>query len=111
MRHLLPALVLLLSPLGATTLENLSFDDMVANSTAIVRGRFNRTGVQQHGPIFYSHYRVQVTEQFKGPAASQFDVVMPGGVIGQTQQTYSGVPTFPENTELVLFLWTAKSGL
>jgi len=94
-----------------TTLEKLSFDEMVAKSTMIVRGRIAPAGVQAHGPVYYSHYKVQVSEQYKGASAKTIDVVLPGGSIGRTQQTFSGVPTFAADTDLVLFLWTSKSGL
>jgi len=111
MRFLLTLLAALASPLAGTTLEKLTFDEMVAKSTQIVRGRISLSNVQQHGPVYYSHYKVQVSEQYKGPAARTVDVVLPGGTIGRTQQTFSGVPTFPADTEIVLFLWTSKSGL
>lgn len=111
MRFLLTILVSFAATLSGTTLEKLTFDEMVANSTSIVRGRIALSNVRQHGAIYYSHYKVQVAEQFKGPAAKMIDVVLPGGTIGRSQQTFSGVPTFPADSELVLFLWTSKSGL
>jgi hypothetical protein len=97
--------------LPGTTLEKLSFDEMVAKSTQIVRGRIALSNVRQHGAIFYSHYTVQVSENYRGPAAKTIDVVLPGGTIGKSQQTFSGVPKFPADTDVVLFLWTSKSGL
>lgn len=111
MRHLLTYLAVLASCLHATTLEKLTFDEMTAKSTQIVRGRVTLSSVRQHGAIYYSHYTVQVSELYKGPAATTIDVVLPGGTIGRSQQTFSGVPTFSPDTELVLFLWTSKSGL
>lgn len=111
MRYLLLLLAALATTLQGTTLEKLSFDEMVAKSTMIVRGRIALSNVKQHGAIHYSHYKVQVAEQFKGPAAKVIDVVLPGGTIGRSQQTFSGVPTFAADTDLVLFLWTSKSGL
>ena len=95
----------------ATTIEKLSVDQMVAQSTAIVRGRVTLSHVQQHGAIYYTHYKVQVQERLKGPEAKTIDVVLPGGTIGRSQQTFSGVPLLASNTDLVLFLWTSKSGV
>jgi hypothetical protein len=103
--------VLAATVLSGTTLEKLTFDEMVAKSTQIVRGKITLSHVRQHGPIFYSHYKIQVAEQFKGPAAKVIDVVLPGGTIGRSQQTFSGVPQIAPDTELVLFLWQSKSGL
>ena len=111
MKFLLTILVALTTTLTGTTLEKLTFDEMVSKSTQIVRGRIALSNVRQHGAIFYSHYMVQVSEQYKGPAAKIIDVVLPGGTIGRSQQTFSGVPAFPANTDLVLFLWTSKAGL
>ncbi len=111
MRFLLTIFVIFAAALPGTTLEKLTFDEMVAKSTSIVRGRIALSNVRQHGAIYYSHYQVRVAEQFKGPSAKMIDVVLPGGTIGRTQQTFSGVPTFPADTELVLFLWTSKTGL
>lgn len=111
MRYLLTILAATATMLTGTTLEKLTFDEMVAKSTQIVRGKVALSHVQQHGPIFYSHYKIQVAEQFKGPAAKVIDVVLPGGTIGRSQQTFSGVPQIAPDTELVLFLWRSKSGL
>jgi hypothetical protein len=111
MRLLLTILAALATTLTGTTLEKLSFDEMVAKSTLIVRGRVALSNVQQHGVIYYSHYKVQVSEQYKGATVQTIDVVLPGGTIGRTQQTFSGVPTFPTDTDVVLFLWKSKAGL
>ena len=111
MKKLATLVLAMAATVSSTTLEKLSFDEMVAKSTQIVRGRIALSNVRQHGAIYYSHYTVQVSEQFKGPAAKAIDVVLPGGTIGRSQQTFSGVPTFPADTELVLFLWTSKAGL
>lgn len=111
MRHLLTCLLALASCLYGTTLEKLTFDEMTAKSTQIVRGRVTLSNVRQHGAIYYSHYTIHVSEMYKGPTAATIDVVLPGGTIGRSQQTFSGVPTFAPDTELVLFLWTSKTGL
>lgn len=123
---LLLAAALLLPPLfhspsafvaQAATLERLSFDDMVAKSTTIVRGRIGTSFVRQHGSVLYTHYSVQVLEQWKGLPAAQLDVVLPGGTLtlpgnrGQLQQVAPGAPSYSAGQELVLFLWTSPSGL
>ena len=111
MKFPLTILMALATTLTGTTLEKLTFEEMVEKSTQIVRGRIALSSVRQHGAIYYSHYTVQVSEQYKGPSAKMIDVVLPGGTIGWSQQTFSGVPVFPANTDLVLFLWTSKAGL
>ncbi len=95
----------------AATLEYMSTDDMIARSTAIVRGRVLSSSAKLHGPLIYTHYIVQVSERFKGPEAAQVDVVMPGGAAGGLRQTFPGTPALAGGGEYLLFLWTGASGL
>jgi hypothetical protein len=94
----------------AATLEKLSLDEMAQKSTAIVRGRVLSSYAEQRGSIIYTHYRVQVTENWKGAAAADLDVVVPGGAVRGFRQTFSGAPALTSNTEYVLFLWKGASG-
>lgn len=110
-RTLLLSLLLLSGLLPATTLEKLSFDEMVAKSTRVVRGRVSLSAVRAHGSVYYSHYTVAVSETYKGGDVRTLDVVLPGGTIGKSQQTFAGVPALAPNADLVLFLWTSPSGM
>ena len=105
------SLILTAAAISATTIEKLSLDEMTAKSTAIVRGKVNFSHVAQHGAVYYTHYKVSVSERLKGTTAAQVDVVMPGGRIGKSEQTFSGIPTFVADSDVVLFLWTSKAGL
>jgi hypothetical protein len=104
---------LLLCVLGAqaATLEYLSTDDMILQSTSIVRGRVTGTSAAVHGPLIYTHYSVQVQERFKGAEAVTLDVVVPGGSFQGRRQTFSGTPALSIGSEYLLFLWTGSSGL
>jgi hypothetical protein len=108
-------LVLLVSaslPLPAATLERLSLDDMIGKSTAIVRGTVTESWAAYTGRDIYTHYKVQVTERFKGPAKeSTIEISVPGGVIGQLHQTVAGSPVLNRGEQYVLFLWTSKNGV
>lgn len=98
--------------LGASTLERLSTDDLVAKSTAIVRARV--TGAPAgflHRGMIYSRYRLTVTETLKGPAAATVDVAVPGGVLSGLRQTVAGAPGLNGGEEYVFFLWTSRTGL
>lgn len=97
--------------LAGATLEHLTLDDMIAKSTAIVRGRVSGSYAAASGPVIYTHYRVRVSEALKGPASSELDVVVPGGSAGGFRQTVSGAPKLSQGGEYVLFLWTGRSGL
>ncbi len=103
-------LVLSVAPLHPATLEQLSLDDMVAKSTAIVRGRVMDSYAAFSGRVIYTHYTVQVSERFKGAGTSSVDVAVPGGVANKLRQTFEGAPVFHRGEEYVFFLWTGASG-
>ncbi|HLH19074.1 MAG TPA: hypothetical protein VKX45_17770 [Bryobacteraceae bacterium] len=98
-------------PLQGATLERLSMADMIARSTAIVRGKVTGSTAAFSGPVIYTHYTVQVTEALKGTASGTVDVVLPGGVAQNLRQSFAGTPTLDTGAEYVLFLYTGKSGL
>jgi len=112
-RHFGLALLLTfcMSPLQSATLERLSLDDMIAKSTAITRGTVIGSHVSVQGPIIYTRYTIQVTEQFKGNLNGAVDVVVPGGIANNLRQTFAGAPQFNIGDDYVFFLWTGKSGL
>ena len=88
--------------------------DLIAKSTAIVRGTVQDSYTAYAGPVIFTHYRVQVAEQWKGSsgaAGAIVDVAVPGGVAKGIEQSYSGAPRFEPGSEYVLFLWTGKSGM
>jgi hypothetical protein len=95
----------------AATLERLSLDDMILKSTAIVRGRVLSAQARFHGPMIYTHLRVQVLGRWKGAPAAEVEVISPGGRVGRLSQSFSGSPMLAPAGEYVLFLWTGKSGL
>ncbi len=113
-RRLLPVALTLaggLVPLCGATLERLSLDDLIAKSTAIVRGKVTGSYAAFRGPIIYTHYTVQISEQLKGTNGSSLDVVVPGGTANGLRQVYSGTPQLDSSGDYVLFLWTGPSGL
>lgn len=108
----LPILIAAIAGLApATTLEKLSLEEMAARATSIVRGRIAASWCAARGPLIYTHYRIQVTDRWKGPEALQIEVVVPGGTVGGIRQSFSGTPKLGEGAEYVLFLWTGRSGL
>ena len=114
-RHLRIALVLTFctGPLQCATLERLSLDDMTVKSTAIVRGKVSASYAAYAGnlPVIYTHYSVSVSEWLKGSGRNTVDVVVPGGVVNNVRQSFSGAPTLNPGDEFVFFLWTSKTGL
>jgi hypothetical protein len=112
-RHLSIALIVTsaILPLQSATLERLSLDDLIVKSTAIVRGTVSGTWAQFNGRDIQTHYTVQVSERFKGPAQASFDVITPGGIVGNLHQTVAGSPVLNKGDEFVFFLWTSKAGV
>lgn len=98
-------------PVFSATLERLTLDDMTTRSTAIVRGNVVSSSTAARGPIIYTHYRIQVTERWKGTDAQTMDVVVPGGAAGSMRQSFSGAPLLANGLDYVLFLWQSRSGL
>jgi hypothetical protein len=114
-RHLHIALLstLFSVPLQCATLERLSLDDMTSKSTIIVRGKITGSSTAFSGtaPVIYTHYSIKVYEWLKGLGPKSLDVVVPGGVVNQVRQSFSGAPTFNSGDEYVFFLWTSQAGI
>jgi hypothetical protein len=99
----------LLAPLRATTLEQLSLDEMIQKSTAIVRARVTGSHSAARGGNVYTYFQLQVLESWKGSIA--MEVAVPGGVADGIRQSVAGAPELKPGREYVLFLWTSRSGL
>jgi hypothetical protein len=98
-------------PLSGATLERLSLDDMITRSTAIVRGKVTASWAAFTGSIIYTHYQIQVSEQFKGTAQSSVEVMVPGGSAKGLSQSFSGSPVLHQGDEFVFMLWTSSQGI
>ncbi len=112
-RHFLLALVLTfcMMPLQGATLERLSLDDLVAKSTSIVRGKVVKSWAGFTGPSIYTHYTIDVSERWKGPAQASVEVIVLGGIVNNLRQSFAGAPVLNQGDEFVFFLWTSKAGL
>jgi hypothetical protein len=105
------ALAAVLSPLGATTLQRLTMDDLIQRSTAIVRVKVVSSRGAFRGQDIYTHYQLQVLETLKSGGAAPVEVAVPGGVANGLRQTVAGAPSLDSGKEYVIFLWTGHSGL
>lgn len=95
-----------LAPSYATTVIKAPLDDLIAKSTSIVRGRVAGSYTSTQGRLVNTYYKIQVEELWKGPAATQVDVQVPGGL----KQNIAGVPQLANGAEYVFFLWKGPSG-
>jgi hypothetical protein len=96
---------------GATTLQKLSTDDMIQQSTGIVRAKVTGSYAAFRGKDVYTYYQLQVTENLKGVSPTQVDVAVPGGATRGIRQMVPGAPVLATGQEYVIFVWTSKSGL
>ncbi len=107
-------LVTLTGAAWATSLQQLSMDDLVQKSTGIVRATVLSSHANYVGRTIYTYYTVQVLEDLKNsgqPAAKQIDVAVPGGASKGLRQVVPGAPNLAIGQEYVIFLWTSKTGL
>jgi hypothetical protein len=110
-RHIFALLVLTVSCAWATTLEQLSLDSMIQQSTAIVRAKVTGSFAANRNGTIYTYYRLQVTENLKSTTPGSTEVAVPGGTLGRMTQSVAGAPELRAGSEYVLFLWTSRSGL
>ena len=108
-RFVFMVLVISMMPLQCATLERLTLADMIGKSSSIERAAVVSSFATTDGPIIYTHYKLQVSDRYKGNAISE--IVVHGGVANGVRQFIAGAPQFQTGDEFVFFLWTSKSGL
>ena len=92
---------------SAATLQQISMDQMSQSATAVVWARVVGTSASISGSTIYTRYKLDVSESWKGAAPSE--VMLPGGSLNGTFQSFPGVPVLRAGGEYVLFLWTSAS--
>ena len=102
--------------LHAATLARLSMDEMIDQSSDIVRARVvsSRSGFRGASGtrgMIYTWYTLNVIERWKGGNAAQGEVAVPGGSAQGLRQTISGAPALHPGDEYVFFVWTSRTGL
>ena len=100
------ATVGLVVPLRATTVQHLSFDDLVSKANTIVIGRIldSQTSWTKDGKLILTQTTVEVQEGLKGTPAKTVTVTTIGGQIGSTILHVSGMPAFVRDETAVIFL-------
>lgn len=95
----------------AATLEQLSEERLINESTEILRGTVVYCNYNYRPPVIWTVCEVNVTESFKGSPGAKVQVAIPGGIAAGYRQSFEGAPSLVRNTEYVFFLWQGKSGL
>jgi|HubBroStandDraft_1064217.scaffolds.fasta_scaffold466799_1 hypothetical protein len=109
--HLSVGVVLLATTASATTLLKMSMNDLILQSTSIVRARITGSRSVSVGHDIYTYYQLQVSETLKVNGILPAEVAVPGGVYGNLRQIGIGSPSFTQGQEYVLFLWTSRTGM
>jgi hypothetical protein len=92
-------------------------DDMIQQSTSIVRAKVTGFHGAFRGRDIYTYYQLQILETVKSGGApsntpsTQTEIAVPGGVAAGVRQPVAGAPSLTVGAEYVLFLWTGRSGL
>src|SRR5262245_59107706 len=83
---LLIPVILLSIPLSATTVQHLSFDDLISKADMIVVGRVvdSQPSWTKDGKLILTQTTLQVQEPLKGTPAKTITVTTIGGQIGRT---------------------------
>lgn len=98
------SLLLLASTALAGGAPTLSVDDLDATSRAVVQGRVLAAESLEIDRMVRTTYRVQTTHCLRGPCATTFTVVLPGGRIGGHRVQVSGIPIWSVDDEVVVFV-------
>lgn len=108
----LAAIAALSTVASATTLQQLSTDQMIQQSTQIVRVQVTGSAPVLRGSTIYTQYQFTVLETLKtGQNGALSSVSVPGGAMNGIRQMVVGAPPLVSGQQYVIFLWTSKSGL
>jgi hypothetical protein len=101
------AVLFVASVAPAATLQQLSMDELNAGATSIVRATVAGSSAAMTGRTIYTHYRLNVSEVWKGTAVAE--VLVPGGAVNGLTQSFPGMPDLQVGTEYILFLWKSPA--
>ncbi len=102
----------LVSAVEATTVKQLSLEQMARGSQRIILGRCvsRETYWNKNRTRILTATRFAVTEDLKGAFRGTATVVTVGGTVDGLTLVVSGTPSFREQEEVLLFLEAGKSG-
>jgi hypothetical protein len=103
---------LLSSTASATVSQAVSFEEKVDNAAGIVLGKIvgTRSQMDPSGRWIVTYSTIRVEKAMKGQPSSELTIVMPGGHVGNLNQSTIGIPAFHDGDERVIFLKQTKLG-
>jgi hypothetical protein len=92
--------------LRATTVQRLGLEDLVRRAHSIVVGKVTgtRTYWSADRKLILTSYTIQIAENIKGPASTMVEVTSVGGKIGNLELYVSGMPSFQQGENAVVFI-------
>ncbi|HYR87120.1 MAG TPA: hypothetical protein VE422_23765 [Terriglobia bacterium] len=102
---------LIAAPSHATTVERLNLEDLVKKASKIVVGRISdsRTFWSDNGKLILTSYTIEVQETIKGQASRTVELTTVGGRMGDLILHVSGVPSFAQGEDAVVFIENSGS--
>ena len=100
------------SPLRATTIPRVDFEELTDASETIAAGRVTDSWAAwdpEHKYI-WTHYRLSVTEIVKGTRVSTLEFAEPGGAIGDASMIVGGAIRYTAGENVVIFLSRMPNG-
>jgi len=90
----------------ATTVQRLGLEELVKKANTIVVGRVtnSRTYWNSNRKLIFTNYTIQVDESIKGQPGGSIEVTTIGGKIGDVELHVSGMPTFQNGENAVVFI-------
>lgn len=95
--------VMIPDPAGATTIRQLTLDQMIRTSDSIVLGRVILKQSYVDDGMVFTDYHIRVTEHFKGNRNQEVVFKVPGGELGDQVTTVEGVPSLSLGQEIIGF--------
>src|SRR5688572_21456047 len=94
----------------ATVVVKLSWEELAAHATLIVRGTVGQQQVRwdDERRRIHTYTELVVADTLKGPRASTVLVRQPGGELAGIGQYFSGTARFREGEDVIVFLEPAK---
>jgi len=104
--RVLLAMVFMAVSAYATTVQRLGLEDLAKKAHTIVVGRVtnSRTYWSANGKLILTNFTLKVDETVKGQAARNVEITTIGGRIGDVELRVSGMPSFQNGENAVVFL-------
>ena len=97
---------------GATSVEQLSFEELIDHSNLIVSGQVTRAWADwdSEHKFIWTHYEVAVSATHKGTPGSTVVISEAGGVVGDRGMSIAGTISYQPGEKILVFLTRVPNG-